>query len=65
MTETYQDQILRLIRKHGKTTPWNPQTKDNYLACIYYTECLSSVACASWDVFKNSWAGQLWIKKYS
>ena len=63
MIETYQDQILRQIRKYSKGTPWNPQTTNDRLACKYYSERLSGVACASWEVFKESWAGQLWIKR--
>lgn len=36
----------------------------NISSSLYYDEvCINCIAYASWDTFKDSWAGQQWIKR--
>ena len=54
---TYNEQLQLQIRKATK--------QKNFLAVLYYSERLGTTsACASWETFKGSAAGQEWIKKH-
>jgi hypothetical protein len=53
---TYREILERLIAKAFRAK--------EYLAAIYYSERLSGVACASWEKFKGSWAGERWVAQH-
>lgn len=53
---TYREKIQERIIEFSKV--------GNKDAVAYYQECLASTsACASWETFKNSWAGKQWLAK--
>lgn len=51
--ETYKEQIDRAIRKAKK--------EGNAAAFLYYSERRLGTACSSFERFKGSWAGRLWM----
>lgn len=54
-TLSYDEQIISQIRKYRKL--------GNGAAVLYYEQRLgTSNACASWETFKGSWAGENWLK---
>jgi hypothetical protein len=52
---SYPDQITRLFRQAAK--------KGDTLRARYYDERVNGVACASYDTFIASWAGQQWLQQ--
>ncbi len=55
MKLSYHDQILREMRKAAK--------RKDEAAMRYYSEAVAWVACVSFERFRNSWAGQNWMKR--
>lgn len=54
-TLSYQDQIKRKIRK--------ARNDKNAPAMVYYRQALDWSACAGFETFSTSWAGQQWLEK--
>ena len=53
-TLTYTEQLTACIRRAKK--------QGDYLAVLYYRSKVgTTVACASWEAFKGSWAAEQWI----
>jgi len=55
---------MKLTMGEQLTKEWRKTFKTgDKLARLYYETRTNCCACASWDTFKNSWAGQEWIKR--
>jgi len=59
---TYQEQIQRAFRKAAKGTKFG--LPGDEAAMQYYAEASCGVACVSFETFKGSWAGELWLKRH-
>lgn len=59
MQLSYPEQLQLAIRKARKLP-----VGEREQAIEYYSQQFAGSACVSWEQFKNSWAGQLWIKKF-
>lgn len=52
----YHDELRTQIRLARK--------RQDFAAVIYYAQALATCcACAAWETFKGSWAGQAWLAR--
>lgn len=56
MQLSYEDKIKREYNKAMK--------RRDKAAALYYSQQFANSACVSWERFKESWAGQEWLKKF-
>ena len=56
--QSYGDQIKAALRRAIKFARLK---RHDALAVLYYQSKGGTSACASWETFKGSWAGQQWI----